>query len=210
MHLGPQQPKDSRSVKHLQHKLADPWRYQRAAVGTVLQIWISGNRFSAFQFLFSQFSRSPPASHFGGANGLPRRAYQRRFRPRASSFRLVYRGTSIAAASRRLQFWSEAIRTAFRRRPYPPLLLFHPPFPPLASRALTSYRVYRASRPTRLRESHSQSITGVWPPTSRRTFLLNRVLAIAARCPLGSCLPRLFRFSSVVIFTRRVRKRLII
>lgn len=47
--------------------------------------------------------------------------------------------------------------------------------PPSFACALTSYRVYRASRPTRLRESHSQSITGVWAPPFRRMFLPNRV-----------------------------------
>lgn len=71
-----------------------------------------------FQFLFSQFPTC----------GVVGRKVRRR-----ESFHLVYRGTSIAAASRRLQFWSRggAFRTAFRRhfRPTPRLLLLNVPSP---------------------------------------------------------------------------------
>lgn len=100
-----------------------------------------------FQFLFSQFPTC----------GVVGKKVRRR-----ESFHLVYRGTSIAAASRRLQFWSRggAFRTAFRRhfRPTPRLLLLNVPSPsppPLLLSSLPLSRLSRLSRLTRLRESHS-------------------------------------------------------
>lgn len=79
----------------------------------------------------------------------------------SSSFPFVYRGTSIAAASRRLQFWSEIFLARFSSVCLSSFLSLIPATSPLV-RLLSRLSCF--SFLTRLRESHSQSITDVWLP----------------------------------------------